>query len=286
VSATPRTGGVHKAALGVRFGNSLEMLISNQIGNSQVESIELVRNERLPQNIPALKWSRVEYRFVSLVLKKGDFLCTATQWIDIFDAPGVYDPVSKTVELVYPAQAEILAMPGPSPIALPDPVTFIRTIRGQRVILDSDLAKIYGVPTFRFNEAVKRNRDRFPEDFLFQLTREEFSALTSQFAILKPGRGQHRKYAPFAFTEHGALQAANVLNSPKACTMSIYVIRAFIRMREELSANQAIAKRLAEIDNTLLTHDAALRDLYQKIRPLLLPPQDPPRRKIGFKTDS
>jgi hypothetical protein len=178
------------------------------------------------------------------------------------------------------------SIPGSAIIALPDPVTFIRTIRGRRVILDSDLAKIYGVPTFRFNEAVKRNRDRFPEDFLFQLTREEFSALTSQFAILKPGRGQHRKYTPFAFTEHGALQAANVLNSPKACTMSIYVIRAFIRMREELSANQAIAKRLAEIDNTLLTHDAALRDLYQKIRPLLLPPQDPPRRKIGFKTDS
>ena len=118
------------------------------------------------------------------------------------------------------------------------------------------------------------------------LRHAEFSALTSQFAILKPGRGQHRKYAPFAFTEHGALQAANVLNSPKACTMSIYVIRAFVRMREELGANQTIAKRLAEIDNTLLTHDAALRDLYQKIRPLLLPPQDPPRRKIGFKTDS
>ena len=176
-------------------------------------------------------------------------------------------------------------MSKPVPLALPDPATFIRTIRGQRVILDSDLAKIYGVPTFRFNEAVKRNRDRFPKDFLFQLTHEEFSALTSQIAILKPGRGQHRKYAPFAFTEHGALQAANVLNSPKACTMSIYVIRAFVRMREELSANQAIAKRLAEIDNTLFTHDAALRDLYQKIRPLLLPPPDPPRRKIGFKTD-
>jgi phage regulator Rha-like protein len=117
------------------------------------------------------------------------------------------------------------------------------------------------------------------------LRHAEFSALTSQFAILKPGRGQHRKYAPFAFTEHGALQAANVLNSPKACTMSVYVIRAFVRMREELSANQAIAKRLAEIDNTLLTHDAALRDLYQKIRPLLLPPPDPPRPKIGFKAD-
>jgi len=87
-------------------------------------------------------------------------------------------------------------MPEVAPLALPDPATFIRTIRGHRVILDSDLARIYGVPTFRFNEAVKRNRDRFPQDFLFQLTREEFSALTSQFAILKPGRGQHRKLIP------------------------------------------------------------------------------------------
>ena len=100
----------------------------------------------------------------------------------------------------------------------------------------------------------------------------------------KPGRGG-RRTRPFVFTECGAFQAANILNSTKAQTMSIYVIRAFVRMREELSANQAIAKRLAEIDNTLLTHDTALRDLYQKIRPLLLPLPDPPRRKIGFKTE-
>jgi hypothetical protein len=175
-------------------------------------------------------------------------------------------------------------MPESAPLSPSDPATFIRTIRGQRVILDSDLAKIYGVPTFRFNEAIKRNRQRFPEDFLFQLTTQEQEALTSQIAMSKPGRGG-RRTRPFAFTEYGAFQAANILNSAKAQAMSIYVIRAFVRMREELSANQAIAKRLAEIDNTLLTHDAALRDLYQKIRPLLLPPPDPPRRKIGFKTD-
>jgi hypothetical protein len=160
----------------------------------------------------------------------------------------------------------------------------LRTIRGHRVILDSDLARIYGVPTFRFNEAVKRNRDRFPEDFLFQLTTQEQEALTSQIAMSKPGRGG-RRTRPFAFTEHGALQAANILNSAKAQAMSVYVIRAFVRMREELSANQSVAKRLAEIDNTLMTHDAALRDLYLKIRPLLLPPPEPQRRKIGFKTD-
>ena len=166
----------------------------------------------------------------------------------------------------------------------PDVHQLIRTIRGHRIILDTDLARIYGVPTFRLNEAVKRNRRRFPEDFLFQLTAEEHAALTSQIAMSKPGRGG-RRTRPYAFTEHGALQVANVLNSSKAEAMSIYVIRAFIRMREELSANQAVSKRLAEIERTLLTHDAALRDLYQKIRPLLLPPPDQPKRRIGFRTD-
>jgi len=96
----------------------------------------------------------------------------------------------------------------------------IREIRGQRVILDSDLARVYGVPTFRFNEAVKRNRNRFPPDFMFQLTAGEHRALTSQIAILKKGRGQHRKYRPYAFTEHGALQAANILSSQRAVQMS------------------------------------------------------------------
>ncbi len=166
----------------------------------------------------------------------------------------------------------------------PDVHQLIRTIRGHRIILDTDLARIYGVPTFRLNEAVKRNRRRFPEDFLFQLTAEEHAALTSQIAMSKPGRGG-RRTRPYAFTEHGALQVANVLNSSKAEAMSIYVIRAFIRMREELSANQAVSKRLAEIERTLLTHDAALRDLYQKIRPLLLPPPDQPKRRIGFRSD-
>ena len=166
----------------------------------------------------------------------------------------------------------------------PDVHQLIRTIRGTRVILDADLARIYGVPTFRFNEAVKRNRRRFPEDFLFQLTAEEHAALTSQTAISKRGRGG-RRTRPYAFTEHGALQVANILNNARAEAMSIYVIRAFVRMREELSANQAISKRLAEIETTLLTHDTALRDLYQKIRPLLLPPPDAPKRRIGFRAD-
>lgn len=165
---------------------------------------------------------------------------------------------------------------------IPDVDGIIRTVRTQRVILDSDLAALYAVPTFRFNEAVKRNKERFPEDFRFQLSKEEADALTSQIAILKPGRGQHRKYLPWVFTEHGALMAANILSSPQAVAMSIYVIRAFIRLREEFTANTTLEKRLATIEKTLLTHDSALRDVIQKIRPLLLPPPVPPRKRIGF----
>ena len=107
--------------------------------------------------------------------------------------------------------------------------------------------------------------------------------LRSQIAILKTGRGQHRKYPPFAFTEHGALMASNILNSPRAAAMSVYVIRAFIKMREEVAANSAILKRLAEIDKTLLVHDIALREIFEKLRPLLAPPPpEPPKPEIGF----
>jgi len=168
----------------------------------------------------------------------------------------------------------------------------IYEIRGNRVMLDSDLAHLYGVPTFRFNEAIKRNRHRFPSDFMFQLTRAEFNSLRSQVAILKKGNSsqfamssrKHRgaAYLPYAFTEHGALQAANVLRSRRAVQMSVFVIRAFVKMREQLATNAVILKRLAEIDKTLLVHDAALRDVYKKLRPLLAPPPTPPKRQIGF----
>jgi hypothetical protein len=162
-----------------------------------------------------------------------------------------------------------------------DITSLIRSIRDQRVILDTDLAKLYGVQTFRLNEAVKRNRDRFPGDFLFQLTLLERDALTSQFARSKAGRGG-RRTLPFAFTEHGALMAATVLNSPRAVAMTVYIIRAFVKMREDLAANAAILRRLAEIDKTLLIHDAALREMLQKLRPLLEPPPAPPKPEIGF----
>lgn len=157
----------------------------------------------------------------------------------------------------------------------------ILKIRDQRVVMDSDLAQIYGVRTGRFNEAIQRNIKRFPGDFAFTLRRREFDQLISQNAISKPSRGGRTKL-PRVFTEHGALMAASILNSERAVAMSVYVIRAFVEMREKLAANAAILKRLAEIDKTLVLHDSALRDIYQKLLPLLSPLPDPPRRQIGF----
>jgi hypothetical protein len=172
----------------------------------------------------------------------------------------------------------------PKPATLANITPLIVTVRDQRVILDADLAVLYGVPTKVLNQAIKRNPERFPEAFLFQLTRSEWlNNLKSQIVTSNIRGG--RRSPPYAFTEHGALMAANVLNSPQAIHMSVALVSAFIRLREALATNQAMAKRLIEIENTVLTHDTALRDLYQKIRPLLLPPPDPPRRKIGFKTD-
>ena len=156
----------------------------------------------------------------------------------------------------------------------------IYTIRGVRIILDSDLAALYGVHTKRLNEQYRRNRKRFPEDFAFQLTAGEADSLRSQIATSRSHGG--RRYRPYAFTEHGALQAANILNSANAVRMSVFVIRAFVKIREQLVTNAAILKRLAEIDKTLLVHDSALHDLYQKLLPLLSPPPEPPRRRIGF----
>jgi hypothetical protein len=127
----------------------------------------------------------------------------------------------------------------------------IRVIRGERVILDADLARLYGVPTKALNQAVKRNADRFPPDFMFQLTRAEADALRSQFVTLKSGRGRHRKYLPNAFTEHGAIMAANVLNSPQAVQMSVFVVRAFIKMRGVLSDTRALARKLADLEAEL-----------------------------------
>jgi len=153
-------------------------------------------------------------------------------------------------------------------------------IREQRVILDADLAEVYGVTTKALNQAVKRNADRFPADFSFLLTDLEKARVVTDCDHLS--RLKFSPVSPRAFTEHGALMAASILSSPRAVAMSLYVIRAFVKMREDLAANAGILKRLAEIDKTLLLHDSALRDIYQKLRPLLEPPPIPPKPEIGF----
>jgi hypothetical protein len=181
--------------------------------------------------------------------------------------------------------------------------TLTLNVRGQKVILDTDLAELYGVETGAFNQAIKRNADRFPEDFMFQLTAREWGNLKSQIVIsslevtqtegVTPDRSQiatsshgGRRRPPHAFTEHGALMAANVLHSKRAVEMSVFVIRAFVRIREHLVANAAILKRLAEIDKTLLEHDSGLRTIWTKLQPLLAPPPEPtPRRIKGFNPD-
>lgn len=158
----------------------------------------------------------------------------------------------------------------------------ILVMREHAVILDSDLANLYGVETKALNRAVSRNKNRFPTDFAFRLSKEEWGSLRCQSGTSKEGRGG-RRYPPRVFTEHGALMASTVLRSEAAAKMGIFIIRAFVKAREELGSNQEIFKRLAEIDKNLLSHDSALRDLYQKIIPLLSPPPDPAKRQIGFR---
>ena len=157
----------------------------------------------------------------------------------------------------------------------------ILTLRGQRVMLDADLCRLYGVETRVLNQAVRRNGDRFPEDFAFQLTEAEKAEVITICDHLP--RLKYSPQPPMAFTEHGALMAANILRSARAVQMSVYVVRAFVRMREHLAANAAILKRLAEIDRTLLEHDEALLTLWTKLEPLLQPAPEPRRRRIGFR---
>jgi hypothetical protein len=175
-------------------------------------------------------------------------------------------------------------------VAALEPVEpLLREVRGERVILDSDLARLYGVPTFRFNEAVKRNLERFPGDFRFQLTVEESAALTSQIAMSKPGRGG-RRTLPYVFTEHGAIMAANVLNSPEAVQMSVFVVRAFLKMRAALTDTHTLAKKLADLEAELKSrldvHEVAILEILQRLMSILDPPPTPepeqPQREMGF----
>jgi hypothetical protein len=197
----------------------------------------------------------------------------------------------------------------------------IRIIRNQRVIIDSDLAKLYGVTAKMLNQAVKRNAKKFPSDFMFQLdmkeardsrsqneglnsypsdnkwvtdSRSQIVTLNSQHPenkdvtpfdpknIGKNKQGRNIKHLPYAFTEHGAIMAASILNSQPAVDMSVFIVRTFTRMREQLLASTANAKRLAKIEKTLLSHDSAIVDLYEQIQPLLLPPPAPATKRIGF----
>jgi ORF6N domain len=157
----------------------------------------------------------------------------------------------------------------------------ILVLRDQKVILDVDLAALYGVPVKRLNEQIKRNAKRFPPDFLFRLSPAEYENLRSQFATSSFSHGG-RRYLPHAFTEHGAIMAATVLNSKRAIEMSIFVVRAFVRMRETLAMNQQIVTKLSEIERRLESHDVEIQELVDAIRELMAPlPAN--KRRIGFE---
>ena|SRR5208283_1206697 len=162
--------------------------------------------------------------------------------------------------------------------------SLILTVHGLRVMLDSDLARIYGVTTIRLNEQFRRNVARFPQDFAFQLTREEFTNLRSQFAISSLHGG--RRYLPWVFTEHGALMLATVLNSQTAVEASVRVVRAFVLMREQLAAHRELAGKLADLEQRVGGHDAAIENLFEAIRQLVEPPLPEDRPKIGFMRET
>src|SRR4030067_220726 len=180
-----------------------------------------------------------------------------------------------------------------------DITTLIVIVRGKRVNLDRDLAGLYGTTTKRLNEQVKRNRNRFPDDFMFQLTAKEWADVTSQIAMsnaqsnrsqFAAGSQRHRdpRFTPYAFTEHGALMAANILRSERAIQMSVFVVRAFIRMRQMITQQHALARKLAELEEELTArldvHETAIKEMLGQIKRLLSSPPEPepPKRRIGF----
>lgn len=160
----------------------------------------------------------------------------------------------------------------------------IRILRGQKVLLDSDIAVLYGVSTKVLLQAVKRNPKRLPGDFMLQLTQSEWEGLRSQTVTLKVGRGTHRKYLPYAFTEQGVAMLSSILRSERAVEVNIQIIRAFVRMRELLSSNAQLARKLDQLERKLQTHDRAIIDILNAIRQLTDRPA-PKRRPIGFTAD-
>ena len=155
----------------------------------------------------------------------------------------------------------------------------IRLIRGHRVILDADIAALYGVETKALNRAVRRNADRFPDDFMFQLSDEEFESLRCQIGTSSWGG---RRYRPYAFTEHGALMLASVLNSSHAIRVSVYVVRAFVRLRQLLTTQKELAAKMGELERRVGRHDEVLVKIVDAIKQLMAPPAKPPK-KIGFR---
>jgi len=155
----------------------------------------------------------------------------------------------------------------------------ILEVRGGRVLLDVTLAELYGVSTKTFNQAVRRNRERFPPDFLFEVDVEEWEILRSQIVTLSLGRGQHRKYLPLAFTEHGAIMAATILNSPRAVQMSVYVVRAFVRFRQSLSTNKDLARELDVLKRSVATLDADTRRQFDVVYEAILGLMAPARQQ-------
>ncbi len=154
-------------------------------------------------------------------------------------------------------------------------------IRSQRVMLDSDLAKLYGVPTHRLNEQVKRNRDRFPGDFAFQLTAQEYADLISQNAISSSGHGGRRKL-PWVFTEHGVAMLSSVLNSREAVQVNIAIMRAFVHVRRISTTPGELVNQLLELARTVQIHDGQIKRIVEVLTQIMEPPQAPPKRKIGF----
>jgi hypothetical protein len=162
---------------------------------------------------------------------------------------------------------------------LAEVVSRILVVRGQRVLLDADLAQLYGVATKAFNQAVRRNRGRFPADFLLELTKQEVARSRSQFVTLKSGRGSNIKYPPMAFTEHGAIMAATILNSPRAEQMSVYVVRAFVKMRESLATHSQLARELATLKGRVHTLDADTRQQFDQVYEAILGLMSPAAKK-------
>jgi len=176
-------------------------------------------------------------------------------------------------------------MPKSTPLLLPDPTTLILTIRDRRVILDTDLATLYGVETGQFNRAVQRHLDRFPEDFMFQLTKDEHESLRCQIGISKAGRGG-RRYLPYVFTQEGVAMLSSVLQSSRAAAVNIAIMRAFVRLRQMALSVGELARKVDALERGFRQHGEQFEAVFDALRHLMSPPPEKPKRRIGFRSDN